>query len=221
MHRAVARGGCRAVLLVSIVAGVGAAGTALAVDFPVAGTLMVNGDPGVLPAGGVFAGSDYDPLSGMIAPGRFTFPVSTETTESGGVVFVVRYQFVQTDTSSGAVAADGIAALTPASFKLTVLSITAGGIPFPIGVCEMQPILVGLAGTAAAAGLQLADEQFDIPEVPPGQCGSFRDSFNEAFAGADNSMNIQVSGDFTPPSTGDVLFDDGFEALLRMVAAAP
>lgn len=210
MHRFVAdrlRGA-----LFALFVGAGAANPALATDFPVTGTITVKGEQGELPPNGVFANSGYDPGNGLIDAGAFTFPVTAETSESDGVVFVLKYQMVQMNSSNGAVATDGVAALSTVSFKLAILSITAGGVPFPIGQCEIQPIAVDLAGTASADGLDLADEQFDIPEIPPGQCGAFRDSLNDVYFGTKNSMNIQVAGDFTPPSQVDLVFKDGFES---------
>lgn len=211
MHESVTRrlgGGLSALVLII---GSGVSGLAQAIDFPVTGTVTVNGAPGELPSGGTFANSSYAPTSGLIGAGTFTFPITTETTVSDGITFVLKYQMIQTDTSNGAVAPDGVAALSAATFKLKVISITASGFPLPIGVCEIQPIAVDLAGTASAIGLNLSDAQFDIPQVPVGQCGSFRDSFNDAFFGGNNSMTIQLTGDFTPPSTGDLIFRNGFE----------
>ncbi len=184
---------------------------AAAVDFAVTGTATINGNAAVLPAGGKFANSGYDLVTGAIANGKFTFPQTTSTSSSGGVTYVVKYQLSQTDTSSGQVASDGVAALTDASLKLTVVSATANGFPIPIGACAFQPIVAGLSGTGSATGLDLADSQFDIPEAPPGDCGSFRDQINAAFAGSSNSIEIHLDGDFTPPSDMDRIFDDGFE----------
>lgn len=178
-----------------------------AADFPVSGTIVVNGQQGALPDGGAFAGSGYDTATGAIAAGRFTFPVSTAS--SGAVT--VRYQLSQANTSAGQVAADGVAALETASLKLAVLSATYSGVPVSLGTCEFQPILVELAGTGAAGGLDLADAQFDIPPAPPGNCGAFRDQINAAFAGGDNGITVHLDGDFTPPVGDDTIFRSGFD----------
>lgn len=202
---------CGAPFALVLLMGSSAANLALATDFPVTGSIIVNGEQGELPPNGVFAHSGYDPGDGLIDAGTFTFPVTTETSVSDGIVFVLKYQMIQTDSSNGAVATDGVAALSTATFKLTILSITAGGVPIPIGQCTIEPIAVDLAGTASAEGLDLADEQFDIPEVPPGQCGSFRGSLNDAFFGPNNSMNLLLAGDFTPPPKTDLIFKNGFD----------
>lgn len=184
---------------------------AAAVDFPVAGSAVIGGNLGGLPAGGLFAGSAYDAATGAIAAGTFAFPVTTSTTTAQGTTIVVTWQLGQVDTSAGQVASDGVAALSTASMKLAVLSATAGGFPLPLGPCEFQPILLDLAGSGSATGLVLSDEQFDIPPAAIGQCGSLRDQINGAFAGGDNRIDLLVSGDFTPPAGDDAVFADGFE----------
>lgn len=184
-----------------------ASAVAGATDFPISGTIVVNGQEGALPDGGAFAGSGYDAKTGAIAAGHFAFPTSTV---SSGVV-TVKYQLSQSGTSAGAVAADGIAALEPASLKLTVLSASYSGVPVPLGTCEFQPIAIELAGTAAAGGLDLADAQFDIPPAPVGNCGAFRDPINSALSGSDNAISIHLGGDFMPPAGDDGIFGDGFD----------
>ncbi len=185
---------------------------ALATDFVVTGTATMNGNAGSLPANSFFAGSAYDVATGAIASGSFTFP---QTTSSNGSI-VVTWRMEQTNTSSGQVASDGVAALTDASFKLTVLSTSIGGFPVPIGTCVFQPITIGLSGTAVSSGLDLVDEQFDIPEAPPGNCGSVRDQINGAFVGSNNRIDLHLAGVFTPPGDGDRIFVDGFETDVRL-----
>lgn len=183
----------------------------LAADFVVTGIATMNGNAGALPANSFFAGSAYDGATGAIASGSFTFP---QTTSSNGST-VVTWRMEQTNTSSGQVASDGVAALTDASFKLTVLSASLGGFPIPLGTCVFQPITIGLSGTVVQGGLDLADEQFDIHETPPGNCGSVRDQINATFAGSNNRIDLHLAGDFTPPGANDRIFVDGFEAGVR------
>lgn len=201
-------GGCRIALALTLAWPV----ASMAVDFPVTGSVSIGGSPGGLPAGSFFAGSDYDAATGAVAAGAFTFPETTSTANAQGVTITVTWQLSQTGTSTGQVAPDGVAALSTASMRLVVLSATASGFPLPLGPCEFQPILLDLAGTGSAAGLVLSDEQFDIPPAAIGQCGSLRDSINDAFAGGDNRIDLVVSGDFTPPAGDDVIFADGFES---------
>lgn len=191
--------------------------TAMAFDFPVTGTATIAGSAGDLPPNSHFAGSGYDSATGAIASGRFVFPQTTSVSSDG--TLRVTWQMSQANTSSGQVASDGVAALTDASFKLTVISASYGGFPLSLGTCVFQPITVGLSGTASASGLVLADEQFDIPPAPPGNCGSFRDQINDAFAGSNNRIDLHLDGDFTPPGDGDRIFDNGFEAATSLDAA--
>lgn len=211
MHKSVTRRLSGGLSALALIMGSGVSTLAQAIDFPVTGAITVNGQLGELPAGGNFASTGYNSSNGLIGTGTFTFPITTETFESEGIVFVLRYQMIQTNTSNGVVESDGITALSTATFKLKVISITASGFPVPIGTCEIQPIVVDLAGTASATALSLSDAQFDIPAVPAGQCGSFRDRFNEAFQGENNSMSLQIAGDFTPPPNTDIIFRNGFE----------
>jgi len=188
-----------------------ASGLAAAADFPVSGTLTFNGNAGVLPDGGVFGPSAYAPDSGAIASGRFTFPQATATFSSGIGPVLVTYRLGQSDTSSGQVEADGAAALTPASMRLEILAVSVGGFPLDVGTCTFEPIAVALAGTASAAGLDLADDGFVIPPVAAGSCGGFADQINAAIAGSDNRIEVHLAGDFTPPADGDLVFADGFD----------
>lgn len=204
----------RNAVLTAVVLAIGSSASSLAraIDCPVSGDLTINGQLSDLPPGGSFANSDYNPVSGVIDAGTFTFPVVTETSVADGIVFVFRYQFTQTDSSAGVVAADGVVALATARFRMEILSITANGVPYSIGQCTMQPIMVELAGTASVTGLDLVDTQFTIPPVPVGQCGIWRDSFNQAYAGDNNAMSSRVLGNFTPPSAADVIFKNGFDS---------
>lgn len=185
---------------------------AAAVDFPLTGTISVGGQSGTLPDGGVFAGSAYDPATGAIASGAFSFPQTTISRDVSGATVTVTYRLSQIDTSNGQVAADGVAALSAASMKLAVVSATYAGFPVPVTPCEFQPIVIEFAGTADAGGLDLADGQFEVPPAPAGNCGAFRDQINNALAGSSNSIAVRMAGDFTPPADQDTIFVDGFEA---------
>jgi hypothetical protein len=185
---------------------------ARATDFPVSGSVTVNGQSGEIPAGAKFTSPGYDASSGILSAGTFTFPITTETTVEGGLTYVLRYQMIHLNTSHGLIAADGVAAISDARFKLKVISITVAGFPMSIGTCEIEPITVELTGVATENGLHLADDQFDIPEVPAGMCGLFRDNFNDVFPGSDNNMSLVLEGDFPlPAAIPDAIFRHGFE----------
>ncbi len=185
---------------------------AAAVDYPLTGTISVNGQAGALPSGGTFAGSGYDAASGAIAAGRFTFPQATTSYSSPLGPVVVTYQLSQSGQSSGQVAPDGVAALTPAILRLQVVSASSPLGPIDVGTCVLEPIEVALAGTGSPGGLDLSDAGFTIPPVGASDCGGFGSQINQAIAGDDNALALQMAGDFTPPAGDDTIFADGFEA---------
>jgi hypothetical protein len=188
---------------------------AQAVDFPVTGTITVNGNPGALPDGGTFGDSSYNTSTGDIAEGKFTFPQSTTTfhSDSLGADVTVTYQLSQTNTSTGQIAGDGVAALTQAQLKLKAISAVVGFIPVSFGEsCIFEPINLDLAGTGAASGLDLAQTGFTIPPVGATDCANFGSQVNAGIAGSSNSIQVHIAGDFTPPPDNDVIFVDGFES---------
>lgn len=185
--------------------------TAAAVDYPLTGTISVNGQLGALPSGGAFAGSDYDPATGAIAAGHFAFPQTTTTYASPLGPIVVTWQLAQIGQSSGQIAADGVAALTPAILRLQVISASGPLGPIGVGTCVLEPIEVALGGTGSPAGLDLSDAGFTIPPVGASDCGGFGSQINAAIAGDDNSIAVRIIGDFTPPPGDDAIFADGFE----------
>ncbi len=185
-------------------------------DYPVSGTITVNGTAGALPAGGRFGGSSYDPATGAIAAGAFEFPNATIQFDSPVGTVAATYALTQTNLSTGLVAVDGVAALTLASMRLEILSAQVVGpfpIPIPVGNdCVFEPIEFELDGTASASGLALADAAFTIPLIEPTACGGNGDAINDGIAGGSNSIALQIAGDFTPPSgTVDLVFADGFD----------
>jgi hypothetical protein len=184
---------------------------AVAADFPVSGTLSVNGNSGALPDGGTFGDSTYDAATGVLSAGAFSFPQTTTSFPSDLGTVVVTYRLTQTDTSTGLVDAGGTAALTNASLSLNVTHVTISGIPINVGTCVFQPIDIALAGTASATELDLADTGFSIPEVAPSACGGYGDQINQAIAGTNNAIDVVMEGDFTPPVGDDTIFADGFE----------
>jgi hypothetical protein len=187
------------------------AAPARADDFPVGGSLSVNGNVVALPDGGAFAGATYDPAIGVLSAGAFVFPQgSFDFAVPGLGQAEATYRLSQDNSSSGLVAADGIAALTEADLTLSVLSLSVGGFPIDLGTCEVGPIAVLLDGTASASGMQLADSGFAIPPVAADACGGFADQINDAVAGSDTSVEFDFAGDFSPPS-GDRIFGDGFD----------
>lgn len=185
------------------------------IDYPVSGTITVNGTAGALPAGGVFAGSSYDAPTGAIAAGTFEFPVAVIEFDSGVGTIAATYELTQANASNGQVAVDGVAALTVASMRLRILSAQVVGpfpVPIPVGTCVFEPIEFELDGTASATGLDLSDAVFTIPEVDPGACAGNGEAINAGIAGSSNSIQVQVAGDFTPPGgVADLIFADGFD----------
>ncbi|HET9047500.1 MAG TPA: hypothetical protein VFN29_00840 [Chiayiivirga sp.] len=196
---------------------------ALATNFPVTGSLSIDGSPTTLPAGGNFGDSTYDPLSGALSAGAFTLPASTVSfpTQLGTVVVV--YQLSQTNTSTGTVDASSVASLTHAEMALTVVSASLNGFPVSLGTCVFQPIDLYLVGTASASGMDLSDPNFSVPPVAPTACAGYGATINAAIAGSNKSINLILTGDFTPPIgiPIDFLFADGFEIPTPAIAAPP
>lgn len=189
-----------------------AAGPALAINFPVTGTLTVNGSPGALPDGGTFGDSTYNPATGALSVGKFTLPQGTVSFASQLGQIVVTYQLSQINTSTGQVDTAGIAALTQATMQLAVLSATLGGIPISVGTCVFEPIDLFLVGTGSVAGLDVTDPAFTIPSVEATDCGGYGAQINAAVAGSNNAIALHLAGDFTPPAGDpDFVFEDGFE----------
>lgn len=190
--------------------------SAQATNFAVTGTISVNGNPGALPSGGTFGNSTYDAATGALSAGKFTFPQATTTfhSDSLGVDVTVTYQVSQTNTSTGQVAEDGVAALTQAHLKLKAISAMVGFVPVSFGeTCIFDPINVDLAGTGDASGLDLSDEGFVIPTVAPTDCNNFGDQVNDGLAGSNNTLDLHIAGNFTPPTPeDDTIFENGFEA---------
>jgi len=187
-----------------------------ATNFAVTGTISVNGNPGALPAGGTFGNSTYNAATGAISSGKFTFPQSSTTfhSDSLGADVTVTYQLSQTNTSTGQVAFDGVAALTSATLKLQIVSaLVAGVIPIGVGTCVFQPIPVGLAGTGSSTGLDLSDASFTIPTVGATDCGGYGDQINTGVAGSNNSLQMHLAGNFTPPPEDDTIFENGFDLI--------
>ncbi len=181
-----------------------------ATNFAVTGTVTFNGNSGTLPGGGTFGNSTYDTATGALSSGKFTFPQATTTVPVSGFGNVdVTYQLSQTNTSTAQIASDGIAAMSMVQAKLEIISTS---LPVSITPCVFQPIPLDFAGTGSAAGLDLADAAFTVPPAPVGNCGLARDQINNALAGSNNSMQVHLAGDFTPPPEDDTIFRNGFDA---------
>ncbi|MGA9421237.1 MAG: hypothetical protein WBW61_02680 [Rhodanobacteraceae bacterium] len=183
---------------------------AAATDFPVTGSLSLNGTISPLPDGGVFAGSAYDPASGLIAPGAFVFPQATLSFDTTFGTAIVTYVVSQLNTSAGMVEAGGDAGLTGTDLQLDVLSLRVGGIPIPLGNCTFGPIMLDLAGNGSASGLALGDSGFEIPPVANDDCGGYGGAIDDQIAGSNNDIALELAGDFTPPMD-DRIFGDGFD----------
>ena len=178
-------------------------------NFAVTGTVTFNGNSGALPGGGTFGNSTYDTATGALSSGKFTFPQATTTVPVSGFGNVdVTYQLSQTNTSTALIAPDGIAAMSAVQAKLQIISTS---LPISITPCVFEPIPLEFAGTGSSAGLDLADAAFTIPPAPVGNCGLVRDQINNAIAGSNNSMQVQLAGDFTPPPANDTIFVNGFD----------
>lgn len=184
-------------------------GAAHAADFAASGSITLNGNISSL--SGTFGPSTYDGNNGVISAGAFDFPQSTIQFGSGGDSQVtVTYQLVQTDTSSGQVASDGLAALTHATMKLHVIAAHTPAILWSVGTsCDFQPIDVVLDGTGAASGMDLVASGFTIPAVDASACGGHGSQLNAGLSGNQTSTKVHLEGDFTPPS--DIIFADGFD----------
>ncbi|HEU4665981.1 MAG TPA: hypothetical protein VFS55_18270, partial [Dokdonella sp.] len=172
-------------------------------------TITVNGSPGSLPAGGTFGDATYDAGTGMLSAGTFVFPPASAVVAIQGFGDVtVNYQFSQTNTSTAAVAGDGVAAMTTVHAKLEILSTS---LPLSVTPCVFEPIDLDLVGTGTVAGLDLADAVFSVPPTQS-SCGGFASQINSGLAGSNNSIELLIEGDFTPPSgSSDIIFDDGFD----------
>ncbi len=191
----------------------GSIGLARASNFPVSGTLTINGTPGTLPAGASFGDSTYTQATGLLSQGTFTIPQGTVSFESQYGPVVATYQFTQTNTSTGQVDAGGVAALSKATMRMAVVSATVSGFPIPIGICVFEPIDLFLVGTGAASGMDVSDPDFTIPEVAPLACGGYGGQINAAIAGGNKAIDLHLEGDFSPPAGGGggAVFADGFE----------
>jgi hypothetical protein len=156
-----------------------------------------------------FGDSTYDPATGTLSAGKFTFPPSSVTFPVSGLGNVtVNYQLTQTNTSTALVAGDGTAAMTQVVMQLEVVSTLP---PLPVTPCRFGPIDLDLAGSASSAGLDLEDRSFTVPPTTD-FCGGFASQINSQLAGNDNGIAPHLDGDFTPPANaGDKIFINGFD----------
>lgn len=187
-----------------------ASATAQAADFPVSGTITVNGNADTLPAGASFGDSVYDAGTGMLSAGTFTFPQSSVTVDVGPPFgnITITYKFTQTNTSTALVATDGVAAMSQVLGQLEIISTS---LPLTVTPCRFAPIALDLTGTGSSVSLDLEDRQFTVPPTAD-ECGGFASQINAELAGNSNSIAPSLAGDFTPPSDTDKIFVDGFES---------
>ena len=196
------------VVTASFAAALTFAAPARATNFPVSGTITVNGNAGSLPSGGTFGDSAYDSATGSLSVGHFTFPQSSVTFPLSGFGNVtVTYQLTQTNTSTALVANDGTAAMTQVVTQLAIVSTT---LPLSVTPCRFGPIALDLAGSGSSAGLDLEDRAFTVPPTTD-SCGGFAGQINPQLAGSNNSIAPHLDGDFTPPADNDKIFIDGFD----------
>lgn len=186
---------------------------AAAVDFPVTGVVTMNGHAATLPNGSVFAGSAYNPTTGIISAGKFVVPEGSETFATTFGEIDVTYDLEQTNTSSGLVASDGTAAFTTATFTFTITSMTFNGSPVDLGTCTYGPFDADLVGIASSTVLSAEDTNVSIAPVSGAtDCGgpTFQSVFNQFLAGT-GSVQLELAGNFTPPPDDDLIFKDGFD----------
>lgn len=178
--------------------------SAAAVDYPVSGTISINGSTGSLPDGS-FEGSSYDPTAGSIGAGAFKFAEATVTQGS----YSLTYELGQVDTSTGQVDVHGAASLSNAAMSLRLIKgVTPFG-PANFGQsCIFSPINLLLSGTASANGLALSSPAFTVLPTTD-DCNGWASLLNAQMSGSTNTIALNVDGNFTPPG---VIFIDGFDS---------
>lgn len=178
---------------------------AAATDYNVAGSVTFDGNVSVLDDG-LFLGSSYATATGAIGAGAFKFQGATV----GDGVTELTYQLDQDVASAGQVGSDGLAALSDASLRLTVVDMTYNGSPRVVGTdCVFQPIHIVLDGNASVGGLELSASGFVIAPIDGDACNGFAGSINTLLAGNANSITLRIAGNFAPPGT---IFAAGFES---------
>lgn len=180
------------------------AAPAWADDFAVTGEASFNGHAAMIDDG-LFLGSSYAQASGAVAPG--TFKIVGANVGDGTLALTI--DIGQANTSGGAVAATGAAALSDALLSLTVTSATYNGAPIVVGSdCVFTPVHVALAGYGRGDGLGLSASGFDVPALGGDACNGFASAIDAVLAGSDDAVALRVEGDFAPPGT---IFTAGFE----------
>lgn len=188
------------------------AGSASARQFPVSGSVTINGGtPAALPANVTFGDSTYNASNGDLSAGTFNFPVSTATFDNGNGV--VTYRFTQTNASTALVGSSGMAMLSVANMSLKVLSASYYTIAIDVGTdCVFGPIRWHhLWGARTTTGLDLMQATFAVP-MTQGSCNGHAQQINDALQGNDNSIELLINGNFSLPNAGasDLIFFDGF-----------
>lgn len=179
-----------------------------ATQYPISsGTIVINGSSDALPAGGTFGDATYDSATGYLSAGKFVFP---QASISSGDLSVT-YQLTQTDTSGAMVGSNGNVAFTTANMELSIISASYLGFPVSVSPCVFSPIVWdSLGGTASDTGMQISSGVFSVPPTTDA-CGEFKDQINDALIGNQNSISMNIDGNFTPPAQDDQIFIDGFE----------
>jgi hypothetical protein len=180
-----------------------------AADFQVSGVFTFNGTDSTL--SGTFGPSAYSNASGVLTAGAFNFPSAMLQFGPGGdAQYTVHYQLVQTNTSNGQVAGDGVAAMTNSTMKLHVIDAHTPAILWDVGSnCDFGPFNVLPAGMGTGSGLDLHASGITILPLDASACGGHGAQLSTGIAGTDNRTQLLLAGDFSPPP--DKIFSDSFD----------
>lgn len=165
----------------------------------VSGAIVVNDVVSPVPAGAVWVGGDYDPVSGALGPGALASPVGSVTIPGalmGSIDLVVQQRLVQVGEVGGQVRPDGTVELDPVQFQIDARSASYGG---DLQGCVGEPFTVELVGTADVGGLHLTAEDLTLGAAPPGSCAGQANNINDMLGGTVVDLELHVAGDFTPP----------------------
>lgn len=185
---------------------------AMATQFPVSGSVTLAGNTASLPAS-TFGNSSYNPSSGYLSSGKFTFPQASFTNSTFFGPLTVTYQLSQTNTASAMVGTLGDAAFTEVDLKLHIVSANFNGSVYDVGsTCDFVPIVLATLGGNASSSVMTVSQSDLIVPLTSDDCGGFKDQINNIITNSTgNSISLSLDGNFTPPDDNDIIFQDGFE----------